>query len=160
MCLQSFLSPIMSSALRPIYSQADISECIFNNHPLVMREAMYVSIMCFWTWACLFVSVLIHSLLPSLGLVIVFSPDYTFSVLLCIWKYVPKLLLRALQVEILIGWGREAGRRGEEKKVLGRKKEWVEWVGGGVLLSFFFFRLQGCCFSKSAWGYTPAPRLP
>lgn len=28
--------PLMSSALRPIYSQGDISECIFNNHPLVM----------------------------------------------------------------------------------------------------------------------------
>lgn len=27
---------------------------------------------------------------------------------------------------------------------------------GGCL----FFRLQGRCFSKSAWGYTPAPRLP
>lgn len=28
---------------------------------------------------------------------------------------------------------------------------------GGCL---FFLRLQGRCFSKSAWGYTPAPRLP
>lgn len=33
-------------------------------------------------------------------------------------------------------------------------------AGGGGWLSFFFFHLQGHCFSKSAWGYTPAPRLP
>lgn len=70
-CLQSFPNPLMSAAPRPIYSQGDICECIFNNHPLVMREGMYVSVMCSWT---LLVCLLAFSstLAPSLFLFIVF----------------------------------------------------------------------------------------
>lgn len=78
-CLQSFPNPLMRAALRPIYSQGDICECIFNNHPLVMREGMYVSVMCSWT--CLLVCFLVFSftLSPSLFLLIVFLLDYAIS---------------------------------------------------------------------------------
>lgn len=54
------------------------------------------------------------------------------------------------------GGRREAQRVREDRKRVGRGRWW--WGGYGGWLSFF--RLQGRCFSKSAWGYTPAPRLP
>lgn len=71
----------MSSALRPIYSQGDISECIFNNHPLVMREGMHVS-ECALGLVLVCLLVFSFTLSPSFHLVIVFDlvPDCTVFV--------------------------------------------------------------------------------
>lgn len=82
-------------------------------------------------------------------------PDYTFAVparmKICKETFIANTLSQDL----------DGVREKEEgEKVEGKKEKRGKWVGGGVLLSFFFFRLQGRCFSKSAWGYTPAPRLP
>lgn len=41
-----------------------------------------------------------------------------------------------------------------------REEERAAKSEGGGQWWLSFFRLQGRCFSKSAWGYTPAPRLP
>lgn len=146
MCLQSFPNPLMSAALRPIYSQGDICECIFNNHPLVIREGMYVSVMCCWT--CVLVCFLVFSftLSPSLFLVIVFLLDNAISDSLH-RKYSQSFPASPLSQDIgVVGKGREQQRMREDRR-----------RGGG---GQSFFHLQGRCFSKSAWGYTPAPQLP
>lgn len=74
-----------------------------------------------------------------------------------------KLSLQGLYVKILIEWVRDkergAKREREDRKRVGRVGE-RRWRGGGGGGGLSFFRLQGRCFSKSAWGYTPAPRLP
>lgn len=126
MCLQSFPSPIMSSALRPIYSQGDISECIFNNHPLVMREGMYVSVMCS-SWTCL-LAMRARSVSPSLRPVIVFHLAWLHF--LCKWKtFVANPKSRSQQKERRRkGWG-ENRKRGASGC----------WGGRGAVFFFFFF---------------------
>lgn len=99
--------------------------------------------------ACLFARVFIHSLtliasghcLPSRLITPSRSP--------CVWKYARTFIASTLSQDIgIVGEG-----EGERSKEWGKTER--EWGGG-----LSFFRLQGRCFSKSAWGYTPAPRLP
>lgn len=146
MCLQSFPNPLMSTALRPIYSQGDICECIFNNHPLVMREGMYVRVMCSWT--CVLVCLLVFSftLSPSLFLVIVFLLDYAILDSLH-RKYAQSFTASTLSRDIgVVGKGREQQRVREDRR-----------RGGGAV---FFSSPRALLFQKclGLHSSTSAPR--
>lgn len=118
-----------------------------------MREGMYVSVMCSWT--CVLVCLLVFSftLSPSLRLVIVFHLAWLRR--LC-WFQCTNNAQTFIASTLSQDIGIVAEGEGKRSKEWGKtEREWG-WVGGWLS----FFRLQGRCFSKSAWGYTPAPRLP
>lgn len=87
-----------------------------------MREGMYVSVMCSWTCACLFASVLIHSLTLIVSGHCLPSCLITPSRFLCIRKYAQTSIASTLSQDIdTVGEGererKKVGRVGKREAV-------------------------------------------